>query len=75
MTDVMYVHVQGWKDAGIHKWLGLRLLNSAKALFSPVEKYHGLVVARLLVLASGAHILGAVNSCNTYFKDVASRSM
>lgn len=75
MADVMYVHVQWWKHAGIGKWIGLRLLSSAKPPFSPIEKYHGLVVARLLVLASGAHIIGAVNSCNIYFEDTASRSM
>lgn len=75
MTDLMYVHVQWWKHPGICKWIGLRLLSYAKAPFSPVEKYHGLVVARLLVLASGAHILDAVHSCNIYFEDIASGSM
>lgn len=75
MTGIMCVHVQWWNHAGICKWIGLRLLSSAKAPFSPVEKYHGLVVARLLVLASGAHIRSAVNSCNIYFEDIASGSM
>ena len=75
MTDVIHGHVQRWKHAGIGKWIGLRLLSSAIPPFSPVEKYHGLVIARLLVLASGAHILGVVNSCNIYFEDTAPGSM
>lgn len=75
MTDVIYGHVQRWKHAGIGEWIGLRLLSSAIPPFSPVEKYHGLVIARLLVLASGAHIPGAVNSCNIYFEDIAPGSI
>lgn len=74
MTDVIYGRVQRWKCAGIGKWMGLRLLNCATPPFSPVEKYRGLVIARLLVLASGARILGAVNSCNIYFEDIAAGS-
>lgn len=75
MADVIYGCVQRWKHAGIGKWIGLRLLSSAIPPFSPVEKYHGLVIARPLGLAPGAHILGAVNSCNIYFEDIAPGSM
>jgi len=71
MTEVIYGHVQGWKHAGVGERLGLRLLSSANPPFSPAEKYHGLVAARLLALASGARILGAVISCDTYFEVTA----
>lgn len=71
MTDVIYGHFQQWKPAGIGEWIRLRLLSSAIPPFSPAEKYHGLVIARLLVLVSGAHILEAVNSYSTYFEDTA----